>query len=66
MQKDFHAILEDQEDTEFAYKLFDNDGDGFVVESEVHDRFEQIYRCAACCWAVLCCASAQESGASVV
>ena len=45
MQADFEAILHEEEDADFAYKLFDGDGDGFVVESEVHDRFEEIYRC---------------------
>lgn len=47
VQADFEAILADKEDAKFAYELFDLDGDGFVLETEVHERFEEIYRCVA-------------------
>ena len=42
---DFEEVLESPEDANFAFEMFDVDGDGFVVEAEVHERFEAIYRC---------------------
>lgn len=50
VEADFEDALESREDSHFAFQLFDVDGDGFVMESEVHQRFEAIYRC---CNAVL-------------
>ena len=37
----------DDEMAEFAFGLFDLDGDGFVVETEVQSRFQKMYRCEA-------------------
>ena len=45
-ESDFEASLDSEEDAQFAFQLFDVNGDGFVVESEVHARFEAIYRFA--------------------
>ena len=44
---DVIAMLDDEEQGRFAFHLFDADGDGYVVEEEVHARFQKIYRCAA-------------------
>ena len=41
------ARLDSDEEADFAFGLFDLDGDGFVVEDEVHSRVRQMYRCAA-------------------
>jgi hypothetical protein len=41
---DLLAVLNDENDADFAFSLFDLDGDGFVVEREVHARFQHIYR----------------------
>ena len=41
------AKLNNEADATFAFELFDVDGDGYVLEEEVHARFKQIYRCAA-------------------
>lgn len=43
-ESDFEAVLDSSEDAQFAFQLFDVNGDGFVVESEVHERFEAVYR----------------------
>ena len=51
VRADFEEVLESPEDAEFAFQLFDVDRDGFVVEGEVHERFEAIYRCVCMCWA---------------
>lgn len=45
VRADFEEVLESPEDANFAFEMFDVDGDGFVVEGEVHERFEAIYRC---------------------
>ena len=34
-----------EEDAEYAFGLFDLDNDGYVVEAEVHSRFQKMYRC---------------------
>ena len=34
----------DLEDAEYAFGLFDLDGDGYVVEAEVHSRLQKMYR----------------------
>jgi hypothetical protein len=49
-QRDFEGVMKSAKDAEFVFGLFDVDLDGFVVESELHERFEAIYRC--CCWRV--------------
>jgi hypothetical protein len=46
-KEDLAAILRDGEDTEQAFGLFDLDGDGYVVEQEVQNRFQKIYRCSS-------------------
>jgi hypothetical protein len=42
---DFMAVLNDEEDTDFTFSAFDRDQDGYVVESEVHARMQECYRC---------------------
>jgi hypothetical protein len=37
--------LSSDSEADFAFGLFDLDGDGYVVEKEVHARFQKIYRC---------------------
>ena len=44
---DLNAVLRDSEDADYAFSLFDLDGDGYVVEEEVQSRFQKIYRCAS-------------------
>lgn len=46
---DLLASLNDEEDADYAFSLFDLDGDGYVVEEEVQSRFQHIYRCALAC-----------------
>lgn len=36
-----------EEDAAYAFGLFDLDNDGYVVEAEVHSRFQKMYRCAS-------------------
>ena len=42
---DLDCILRNEDDADYAFSLFDLDGDGYVVEEEVHSRFQKIYRC---------------------
>ena len=46
-ERDMAAVMGDARDGKRAFDLFDIDGDGYVVEEEVHARFQQIYRCAS-------------------
>ena len=45
--------VQDDQAGDFAFSLFDLDGDGYIVEQEVHERFARIYWCApqfgSCC-----------------
>lgn len=52
--KRVQAKLHNEDDATFAFELFDVDGDGYVLEEEVHTRFKHIYRCAAHTAANLC------------
>jgi hypothetical protein len=45
---DLLAVLNQPDDAEFAFRLFDVDGDGYVTEPEVHSRFQVMYRCSTC------------------
>lgn len=44
VRADMKAVLKDDEDADYAFGLFDLDGDGYVVEAEVQSRFQKIYR----------------------
>jgi hypothetical protein len=37
--------LSNDQEADFAFGLFDLDGDGYVVEEEVHARIRNLYRC---------------------
>jgi hypothetical protein len=37
--------LSNDQEADFAFGMFDLDGDGYVVEEEVQARFQTIYRC---------------------
>jgi hypothetical protein len=62
-KEDLGAILHDDNDIEYAFGLFDLDGDGYVVEQEVQNRFQKIYRCSA--WVFPLYSLAQGIGAQV-
>lgn len=42
---DLAVLLKNDAETEFAFSLFDLDGDGYVTEPEVHSRIQGMYRC---------------------
>ena len=46
LKRSLRDKLDSDEEADFAFKLFDVDGDGWVLEDEVQSRFQQIYRCA--------------------
>lgn len=47
LRESVRVRLASDAEADFAFGLFDLDGDGFVVEDEVHCRLRQMYRCAA-------------------
>lgn len=45
---DLAVLLQNDQEAEFAFSLFDLDGDGYVTEPEVHSRIQSMYRSADC------------------
>jgi hypothetical protein len=39
-KEDLAALLQNEEEADFAFSLFDIDGDGYVTEPEVHSRIQ--------------------------
>jgi hypothetical protein len=45
-KEDLAVMLQNEQEADFAFSLFDLDGDGYVTEPEVHSRIQAMYRCA--------------------
>lgn len=45
-KNDLMSVLKNANEADFAFGLFDLDRDGYVVQEEVHARFQKIYKYA--------------------
>jgi hypothetical protein len=46
-KEDLAMLLQNDQEADFAFGLFDLDGDGYVTEPEVHSRIQAMYGCAS-------------------